>query len=120
MISSPALTRLGHILDPRPPHLGHVQQPLHAAAEIDERAEVADRGHPAGHHRAGDDGPPDLVRARALLFFEQRAPRHHEVLAPVLVFDDPELVDAPFVRRRLGADRVDLRERAERALTGDA
>ena len=43
-----------------PPHLGHVQQALHAATEVDERAELAHRGDAPGHHRAGDDRSPDL------------------------------------------------------------
>ena len=96
-----------------------MQQALHAAAEVDERAEVAHRCDPACQHRAGDDGPPDLVGGRPLLFLEQGPPRHHEVSAAFFEFDDPELVDTAYMRRRLGPDDVDLGERAEPALTGD-
>ena len=96
-----------------------MQQPLHAAAEIDERAELTDRGDPAGHHRAGDDRLADFVRGGALLFLEQGAPRDDDVPAPLLVFDDAELVDAPFVHRRIGPQRVDLGERTEGAQPRD-
>ena len=82
-----------------PPHLGHVQQALHAAAQVDERAELAHRGDAPGHDRAGDDRSPDLGGARALLLLEKRTPRDDEVPAAFLVLDDPELVDMPFVRR---------------------
>ena len=84
-----------------PPHLGHVQQALHAATQVDERAELAHGGDAPGHHRAGDDRSPDLGGARPLLLLEKRTPRDDEVPAAFLVLDDPEFVDAPFVRRRV-------------------
>ena len=68
----------------------------------------------------GDNRLPHLVGARALRLLEENTPRHDEVPAAFLVFDDPELVDTPFVHRRIRSQRVDLRERAERALAGDA
>ena len=114
------LDDLRRVRHARPPHLGHVQQALHAAAQIDERAELAHRGDAPGHHRAGDDRSPDLGGARPLLLLEKRTPRDDEVLAAFLVLDDPECVDAPFVRRRVGPERVDLRDRAEGALARDA
>src|SRR6185295_4281713 len=40
--------------------------------------------------------------------------------AAFLVFDNPELVDLPFVRRWLGPGGIDLREGTERPLAGDA
>ena len=58
---------------------------------------------------------------RPLLLFKEGAPRDDEVPAAFLVLDDPERVDVAFVFRRVAAsDDVDLGERAERALAGDA
>jgi len=58
---------------------------------------------------------------RLLLLFLQGAPRHDEVLAALPVLDDPERVDVPFViRRGCIADDVDLGQRTEGALAGDA
>ena len=87
---------------------------------IDERAEVAHGGDASGNHRAGDDRAADLVGVRALLLFEQRTPRDDEVLAAFLELDDPELVDAPDVRRGVGTGRVDLGDGTEAAQAGDA
>ena len=53
----------------------------HAAAEIDEGAEVAHRRDAAGHHGARHDRFPDRVRNRPLLRLEQHAPGHDEVPA---------------------------------------
>ena len=91
-----------------------------SASEVDERTELAHGCDPAGHDGAGDNRLPHLVCARALRLLEENTPRHHEVPAALLVFDDPELVDTPFVYRRVRSQRIDLRERAERALAGDA
>ena len=96
-----------------------MQQALHAAAQIDKRAERAHRRDAAGHDGAGDDRSPCLCGAFPLGLLEQRAPRDDEVLAAFRVLDDPEFVDASEVRRRLRSGGVDLRERAERALTRD-
>ena len=105
----------------RPAHLGDVEQALDAAAEIDEGAEVLHRGDPAGQDRARDDRLAQLRRLRLLLDLEVLAARDDEVLAAVLVLDDAEGVGLALVHRRiLGAGDVDLRERAEGALAGDA
>ena len=105
----------------RPPHLGDVEQALHAAPEVDEGAELAHGGDATGQHRAGDDRLPDFGGLRALLLLEQRTPRDDEVPAALPVLDDPERVDVSFVLRRVrGPEDVDLRHRAEGALAGDA
>ena len=114
------LDDLRRVRHARPSHLGDVEQALYAAAQIDERAEVAHGDDAPGHHRAGDDRLPRLGGARLLRFLEERAPRDDQVLAAFRVLGDPEFVDAPYVRRRVHPDDVDLRERAERALAGDA
>ncbi len=57
---------------------------------------------------------------RPLLVLEERAPGDDDVLAAFLVLDDAELVDMPFVRRRVRAAEVDLGNRAERATPADA
>ena len=104
-----------------PPHLGHVEQALHATPQVDKGAELAHGGDASSQHRAGDDRSTDLGGAGPLLLLEQRTPRDDEVPAAFLVLDDPELVDTPHVLRRIrGPDDVDLRERAERALPADA
>ncbi len=96
-----------------------MQQSLDAATELDERAELAHRCDAPGHHRALDDRLTDVGGRRPLLFLEQRPARDDEIPA-LLVLDDPELVDAPFVQRRIGVrDDVDLGEGAEGALAGD-
>ena len=121
MISSPGCDDLRGIEHARPAHLGDMKQAFDAGAEIDECAEVADRRHAAGNHSARHNGLAELDCLRPLLFFEERAPRDDEVLAAVPVLDDPELVDLPDMLRRIRAAlRVDLRERAEAALAGDA
>ena len=97
------------VRDARPPHLGHVEQPLDPAAKVDERAKVADRDDAAGQHGIDHDGAPYLFRQRLLLLLEQRPPRDDELPSALVVLEDPERVDAPDVRRRVGvADRVDL------------
>src|SRR4029453_16180658 len=103
-----------------PPHLGHVQQALHTATEVDERAELTHRRDASGQDRAGDDRLPDVGSTCALLLLEKSTPRDDEIPAAVLVLDDTELVDAPFVRRRVRPDGVDLRDRAEGAAPCDA
>src|SRR3954447_556476 len=98
-----------------------MEQSLNAATEIDERAEVAHRCDTAGEHRSGDNGAADFVGLRALLGFEERAPRNDEIPAVLSVLGDPERINLALVRRWIGAARdVDLREGAERALARDA
>ena len=76
---------------------------------------------PAGQHRAGHDRLAHFGGARLLLLFEVLAARDDDVLAAVLVLDDAEGVDLALVHRRIGgADDVDLRQRTEGALAGDA
>ena len=120
VISSPSLTS-ARVGDARPAHLRDVQQALHVAAEIDERAEIAHRGDASGHDRADDDRAPHLVGARPLFLLEQCAARDDEIPAALLELDDAELIDAPLVLRRIGVpDDIDLRDRAEGALPRDA
>src|SRR5207342_990964 len=103
-----------------PSHFRYVEQALHAGAQVDEGAELAHRGDPAGQDGAGHDRATDAGRASSLLLLEQRAPRDDHVPAAFLVFDDPELVDMADVLRRIRrADGIDLRERAERPLAAD-
>ena len=97
-----------------------MEQPLDTCAEIDERAELADGGDTAGHDGAGDDLVADLGGVRPLLVLEERATGDDDVRAAFLVLDDAELVDMPFVRRRVRAAEVDLGNRAERATPADA
>ena len=94
-----------------------MEQALHAAAEIDEGAELAHRDHTSRQHRAGDDRAADFRGVGSLFLFEQRAARDDEVAALVLVLDDPECVDLADVRFGVGGPHgVDLRQRTERAL----
>ena len=88
---------LGRVGDARPRHLGDVEEPLHAGAEIDEGAEVEHRGHAPLDDRARNDRLTNLVGSRLLLLFLQRAPRHHEIPPALLVLDDAKRVDVPFV-----------------------
>ena len=105
----------------RPAHLGHVEQTLDAAAQIDECPELEHRRHPSGEHGARNDRLAQIRGRRALLLFEVLAPGDHDILPAVLVLDDAERVDLADVDRGVrGADDVDLRERTERALAGDA
>ena len=57
-----------------PPHLGYMQQALHAATQIDEGAELAHGGDAPGHHRPGSNCSPDFGGARPLLLLEKRTP----------------------------------------------
>jgi len=101
-----------HLRDVRhagPSHFRYVEQALHAGAQVDEGAELAHRGDAAGHDGTGHDGATNSGSAGPLLLFEQRAPRQDNVPAAFFVFDDPELIDAPHVLRRIrGADGIDL------------
>ena len=98
-----------------------MEQALDAAAKVHEGAEVQHRCDPSGEHRAGHDRLAHVRGAGALLLLEVLAPGDDDVFPAVLVLDDAERVDPPFVHRRVrGADDVDLRERTERALAGDA
>src|SRR4029453_16348353 len=107
-----------------PCHLRDVQQSLNAASQIDERAKLAHRHDAAGDHCAFDNRLPELRRARLLLLFEQHTSRDDDVPALILVFDDTEPVDVPFVLgigvSGTGRTDIDLREGAEGALTRDA
>src|SRR6185295_559656 len=100
--------------------LRHVQQSLDAAAEIDERAELADGGDAAGDDRPGHDRAADFLSRRALFFLDEGAARDDEIAAALLVLDDAEAVDAAVVRLAFGARRVHLGERAEGARAPDA
>ncbi len=97
-----------------------MEEPLDTCAKIDERAELADGGDTAGHDGAGDDLVADLGGVRPLLVLEERATGDDDVRAAFLVLDDAELVDMPFVRRRVCAAEVDLGNRTERATPADA
>ena len=97
-----------------------MEQPLDTRAKIDERAELTDGGDTAGHDCAGDDLVAELGGVRPLLVLEERAPGDDDVRAAFLVLDDAELVDMPFVRRRVCAAEVDLGNRTERAAPADA
>ena len=82
---------------------------------------VGHRYDPSGEHGAWHDRLAHVRGAGALLLLEVLAPGDDDVLPAVLVLDDAERVDLPFVHRRVrGADDVDLRERTERALARDA
>ena len=72
------------------------QQPFDAA-DVDERAEVLERGDHAGQHRAHDQLAARLGGAAPRLLLEQRAARQHDVgaAAIVLVARDPELEPLP-------------------------
>ena len=96
-----------------------MQQALHAAAEIDERTELTHRRDSTLEHGADDDGLFHLGGRSALFYFEKRTPGHDEVPAAFFVLADAKRVDLAFVHRRISAKDVDLRERAERALTRD-
>ena len=98
-----------------------MQQTLHAATDVDEGAELADRDHTSPQDRARDNRTPGLRRVCALLFLEQGASRHDEILAVVLVLDDPKGVHAADMHRRIRRpNNVDLRHRTEATLSGDA
>src|SRR5689334_5653086 len=97
-----------------------MEQALHTAAEIDERAELAHRRDAAAGDGAGYDRRAHSRRLRLLCVFEQRAAREDHVAAVLLVLDDPEFVDPAHVRGRVAVVNVDLRARAEGALVADA
>ena len=104
----------------RPAHLRDVQQALDPAAQIDEGAVGADRDDPAGKVGAGHDGAADLLGDLPLFFLEDRAPGDDQVLAVTAELDDAEGVDLPLVNRGVfGEGVVDLRDRAEGALSAD-
>ena len=103
-----------------PRHLGHVEQALDTCAEIDERSEVADGSDMAGQDGVGNDLVADLRGVCPLLLLEECAPGDDDIFAAFLALDDAELVDMPFVRRRVRAAEVDLGNRAERATPADA
>ncbi len=112
---------LGRVRHPRPRHLRDVEQALDAGAQVDERPEVEHRGDAPGDDRAGHDRLADLGRPHLLFLLLQRAPRHDEVPATLLVLDDAEGIDVPLVVRRGGIPHdVDLGGGAEGALSGDA
>src|SRR5580765_8263922 len=98
-----------------------MKQALDAAAQVHEGAKVRNRHDAAGEHRARYDRFANVLGAGALLLLEVLASRDDDVFSAVLVLDDAKRVGLPFVHRRVrGADDVDLRERTERALAGDA
>jgi hypothetical protein len=117
----PGRDHLRRIRHARPSHFGNVQQALDAGAEVDERAKIPHRDHPPRQHRAFDDRLANVDGAGALFFFEERAARDDQVPAAFPELDDTEGIDAADVigRRRVAAN-VDLRDRTERALAGDA
>src|SRR4029077_105557 len=99
--------------------LGEWYEPLHTA-QVDERAEVRERGHRARQHRARNDLLPRLLGHLGGALLEQPAAREHEI-APVLAEGrHAELEDAPDVLvRGLDAPHVHLRERTEPAQAAD-
>ena len=78
MISSPGLTTCEGSDTRDQPISRHVQQALHPAAEIDERAELAHGRDAAGEHGARNDDRRLQRRAPSLLFLEKRTPRDDE------------------------------------------
>src|SRR5436190_23533869 len=92
------------------PELRHVNQTFDAA-EIDERPEVAERGHGPAHDRANAEALPGDRRLRRRLFFEQPPARHDDVPPAALELDDAEAQALADVRRRIVAPEIDLRGR---------
>ena len=121
VISSPGVTTCD-VSDTRDHPISDTwSRPCTPGPEVDEGAELAHGRDAPGQHRASDDRSPDLGGARPLILLEQRTPRDDEVLAAFLVLDDPERVDATNVLRRVRVpEDVDLGDRAEGALSGDA
>src|SRR6476660_9205145 len=98
-----------------------MEEALDAPTQVDEGAEVEHRGDATREHGAGHDRLPHGRRVRALLLLEVLATGDHDGLSALLVLDDAEGVEFALVDRRVGgAHDVDLRERTERALAGDA
>src|SRR5262245_35175009 len=96
-----------------------MEQSLNASAKIHERAEVRNRYHASGEHRAGHDRLAQLGGTSALLHLELLATRDHDVFPPIPVLDDAERINLSDVLRRIcGADDVDLCEGAERPFSG--
>src|SRR5213592_1371381 len=89
-------------------HVGDVQQAVHAA-QVDEGAEVRDVLHDALAHLADLQLLHQDVALGPALRFEQHAPRHHDVAAPLVELDDLEL-------ERLPQQLVDVRDPAQRDL----
>src|SRR6201995_5413670 len=81
------LDNLGRVVDVLPRQLGDVHQTVHTA-EVDERAEVDDRGH----HTLADSALLQLVEELAahlgLGLLEPGAPRQHHVVAVLVQLDD--------------------------------
>src|SRR5215470_6514142 len=110
---------VGRTAHARMGELGERHETLHAA-QVDERAEVGERGD-----RPGEHGPRHDLLARFLgrlggALLEQ-APAGEDQIAAVLAEGrDAKLEDAPdVVVRRLDAAQVHLRERAEPAQAAD-
>src|SRR5205807_5667780 len=102
------LDHLGRMRDAAVAHVGDVQQAVHAA-QVDEGAEVRDVLHDALTHLAHLQLLHQDVTLGPPLGFEQHAPGHHDVAAPLVELDDLEL-------ERLPQQLVDVRDPAQRDL----
>ena len=92
------------------------------AAEVDERAVVLERRDAPLDDRTDGERAAQFGRARRLLRFEQRAPRHDDVgAAPRLLVarDAPLQLLSDEGAGVLGVAQIELRDRAERAHAAD-
>src|SRR6266516_4222120 len=81
------LDDLAGVVDVLPGQLGHVHQAVHAA-QIDERAEVDDRGHHALADLPLGQGVEERVPDLGLGLLEPGAPGQHHVVAVLVQLDD--------------------------------
>ena len=99
--------------------LGQGHEPLHAA-QVDERAEIRERGHRAGEHRAGEDLLSRLLGHLGGALLEQTPSGEHQVAPVVAEGRDAKLEDAADVfLRGLDAAQIHLREGTEPAQAAD-
>jgi hypothetical protein len=81
------LDDLARVVDVLPGQLGHVHQAVHAA-QVDERAEVDDRGHDALADLALGQGVEEGVADLGLGLLEPGAPGQDHVVAVLVQLDD--------------------------------
>ena len=107
--SSPTDTTDDGMVDVLPRQLGDVDEAVHAA-EVDEGAEVDDRGHDAPAALAGLEVDEELAALLLLGLLQPGPARQHDVVAVAVELDDLGLDAAAHVRLQL-ADPAQLDQR---------
>src|SRR6266568_4219434 len=104
------LDDLARVVDVLPGQLGHVHQAVHAA-QVDERAEVDDRGHDALADLSLGQGVEERVPDLGLGLLEPGAAGQHHVVAVLVQLDDLGFDLLAYVRLE-GADPAHLHQRS--------